>query len=61
VRPLIHKDSHQDLATIKGLIETGELAPVLDRTFPLAEVADAIEYVREGRAQGQVMIRVDGS
>jgi len=61
VRPLIHKDSHEDLATIRELIEAGELAPVLDRTFPLAEVADAIQFVREGRAHGQVVITVDGS
>ena len=61
VRPLIHKDSHEDLVVIRDLIETGQVRPVLDRTFPLAEVADAIRFVREGRARGQIVIRVGAS
>jgi NADPH:quinone reductase-like Zn-dependent oxidoreductase len=61
VRPLIHKDSHEDLVAIRELIETGQVRPVLDRTFPLAEVADAIRFVREGRALGQIVITVGGS
>jgi NADPH:quinone reductase-like Zn-dependent oxidoreductase len=58
VRPLIHKDSRQDLATIRELIETGKLAPVVGRTFPLAGVAEAVQFVREGRAHGQVSITI---
>jgi NADPH:quinone reductase-like Zn-dependent oxidoreductase len=58
VRPLIHKDSRQDLATIRELIETGKLAPVVGRTFPLENVAEAVQFVREGRAHGQVSITI---
>ncbi|HSJ83182.1 MAG TPA: NAD(P)-dependent alcohol dehydrogenase [Acidimicrobiia bacterium] len=58
VRPLIHKDSRQDLATIRELIEGGKLAPVVDRAFPLASVAEAVQFVREGRAHGQVSITI---
>jgi NADPH:quinone reductase-like Zn-dependent oxidoreductase len=58
VRPLIHKDSRQDLATIRELIEAGKLAPVVGRTFPLARVAEAVQFVREGRAHGQVSITI---
>lgn len=57
VRPLIHQDRLDDLATLRDLIETGELAPVLDRTFPLDQVAEAIRFVTEGRARGQVVVK----
>lgn len=56
VRPLIHKDLHQDLVTIKELIEEGKVLPVLDRTFPLDRLAEAIRFVSEGRARSQVVV-----
>jgi NADPH:quinone reductase-like Zn-dependent oxidoreductase len=55
-RPLVHKDSHADLVTMKGLIEAGKVRPVLDRTFTLDETAKAIEYVTDGHARGQVVV-----
>jgi NADPH:quinone reductase-like Zn-dependent oxidoreductase len=55
-RPLVHKDRHDDLMTLKGLIEAGEVRPVLDRTFALDETAKAIEYVTDGHAHGQVVV-----
>jgi NADPH:quinone reductase-like Zn-dependent oxidoreductase len=58
VRPLIHKDRREDLVTIKELIEAGKVTPVLDKTYPLAKVAEAIQYVTEGRARGQVVITI---
>jgi NADPH:quinone reductase-like Zn-dependent oxidoreductase len=58
IRPLIHKDRREDLATLKELIESGQVTPVVDRTFPLCDVAEAIEYVRQGRARGQTVIAV---
>jgi NADPH:quinone reductase-like Zn-dependent oxidoreductase len=60
VRPLIHKDRREDLVTLKDLIESGKVMPVLDRTYPLTEVPAAIQDVREGRAHGQVVIAVGG-
>ena len=32
--------------------------PIVDRTFPLSEVPEAIRYLREGRARGKVVIVV---
>jgi NADPH:quinone reductase-like Zn-dependent oxidoreductase len=58
VRLLIHKDRREDLATLKDLVESGQITPVVERTFPLSEVAEAIEYVRQGRARSQVIIAV---
>jgi NADPH:quinone reductase-like Zn-dependent oxidoreductase len=40
------------------LIEAGRLAPVVDRTFPLAEVPEAIRYLEAGRAVGRIVITV---
>jgi len=58
VRPLVHKDCREDLVTIKDLIESGMVMPVLDKTYPLAKVSTAIQYVTEGHARGRVMISI---
>ncbi|QFZ16224.1 NAD(P)-dependent alcohol dehydrogenase [Saccharothrix syringae] len=55
-RPLVHKDRHEDLVYLRVLIESGRVLPVLDRTYPLAEVARAVEDVRHGRVRGQVVV-----
>jgi NADPH:quinone reductase-like Zn-dependent oxidoreductase len=50
-----------DLGYLAGLLESGAIAPVIDRTYPLAEVADAIRYVESGRARGKVLVSVAAS
>ncbi len=47
-----------DVATLTGLIAAGKVRPVIDRRYPLAEVADALRYVDEGRARGKVLVTV---
>jgi NADPH:quinone reductase-like Zn-dependent oxidoreductase len=47
-----------DLATLRGLIESGKVKPVIDRHYPLAQTADAIRYVETERARGKVVIDV---
>jgi NADPH:quinone reductase-like Zn-dependent oxidoreductase len=37
----------------------GAVTPVIDRQFPLDEVADAIRYSETGRARGKILIRID--
>jgi NADPH:quinone reductase-like Zn-dependent oxidoreductase len=54
----ICKENHEDLIVLKELVESGKLMPVVDRTFQLAEVPEAIRYLQEGRAQGKVVITV---
>jgi NADPH:quinone reductase-like Zn-dependent oxidoreductase len=39
-------------------VETGKVVPLIDRTYPLAETADAIRYLETGRARGKVVIAV---
>jgi len=50
------KPSKADLLTLTALIESGEVTPVIDRTYPLAELPDAIDYLEEGHAVGKIVI-----
>jgi NADPH:quinone reductase-like Zn-dependent oxidoreductase len=47
------KDS---MAVLREFIEAGKITPVIDRTYPLAEVPEAIRYLEEGHVQGKVVI-----
>jgi NADPH:quinone reductase-like Zn-dependent oxidoreductase len=58
LRVRVHTDSQTDLVELKELIESRQVTPVVDRTFPLTEVAEAIRYVQEGNARGKVVITV---
>jgi NADPH:quinone reductase-like Zn-dependent oxidoreductase len=51
-------ENHRDMMVLKELIEAGEVTPVIDRSFPLAEVPEAIRYLEQGRARGKVVIDV---
>ncbi|MER5261429.1 NAD(P)-dependent alcohol dehydrogenase [Actinosynnema sp. NPDC002837] len=55
-RPLVHKDRLDDLVLLRELVEAGAVTPALDRTYPLAEAAAAIEDVRRGRVRGHAVI-----
>ena len=48
--------SKADLLVLKGLIEAGKLKPVIDRSYPMSEVAQAVRYLETGHAQGKVII-----
>ncbi len=43
---------------MKELIEAGKVTPVIDRTYPLSETAEAIRYLEEGHARGKIVITV---
>lgn len=55
---LVAKERQEDLLTLKGLIEAGKLTPVLDRTYPLSEAADAIRYLGQGHARGKIVLTI---
>jgi NADPH:quinone reductase-like Zn-dependent oxidoreductase len=61
VIPFISQTSKPDLLVLRDLAESGRLTPVIDRTFPLAEVPNAIDYVQREQTRGKVVITVAGA
>jgi len=55
---MMAKSNPKDLGFLKELIEAGKVKPVIDRRYPLSEVAQAIRYLEEGHARGKVVIGV---
>ena len=47
-----------DLVVLTDLVESGKLAPAIDRTFPLAEAPAAVDYMTQGHARGKVVVEV---
>ena len=54
----VNKENHEDMIVLKELIEAGKVTPVIGKTYPLAEVPEAIRYLQEGHARGKVVISV---
>ncbi|CAN5686340.1 NAD(P)-dependent alcohol dehydrogenase [soil metagenome] len=48
----------EDVATLTEVLESGAVVPLIDRTFPLDDVADGLRYVQDGHARGKVVISV---
>jgi NADPH:quinone reductase-like Zn-dependent oxidoreductase len=57
-RLLMASVTREDLQTLKDLIEAGKVRPIIDRTYPLSEVPDAIRAWERGHARGKVVITV---
>lgn len=55
------KSSPEDLATVGELMATGKVNPVIDRRYPLSEVAEAMRYLEEKHARGKVLIICDNA
>jgi NADPH:quinone reductase-like Zn-dependent oxidoreductase len=51
-------ESHADIARLAELSEAGQLTPVIDKTYPLADAADTMRYLEAGRARGKIAIAV---
>ncbi len=51
--------NQKDLVFLKELLETGNVVPVIDRRYPLSDVAEALRYLEAGHAQGKVVITVE--
>jgi NADPH:quinone reductase-like Zn-dependent oxidoreductase len=51
----------ETLLALKELIEAGKVTPIIDRTYPLSDTAEAFAYLDEGHARAKVVIAVKGS
>jgi NADPH:quinone reductase-like Zn-dependent oxidoreductase len=54
----VNKENHEDLLVLKELTESGKITPVIDRTYPLSEIPEAMRYLEAGHARGKVVITV---
>ena len=55
---LSHQSNRDDLEYVAGLMEAGKVKSVIDRSFPLAETAEAFRHYAAGHMQGKVVITV---
>jgi 2-desacetyl-2-hydroxyethyl bacteriochlorophyllide A dehydrogenase len=54
----VNKERHEDLDAVRGLIEAGQVTPMVDRTFSLAEVPEALRHLEAGLARGKIAISI---
>jgi NADPH:quinone reductase-like Zn-dependent oxidoreductase len=52
------KQSVANLATLRELVESGAVRPVVDRTYTLPEAAEAIRYLEIEHARAKVVVTV---
>jgi len=55
---LMHRPNRSDLNLLTEFIGAGKVAPVIDRCYPLSEVAEALRYFGQGLARGKIVITV---
>ena len=55
--PFLAKPNKRDLIVIHDLMKAGKVTPVIDRTYSLSEVPEAIRYLEARHARGKVVIK----
>src|SRR4029453_6120993 len=58
LRPLASEPNRADLQFLAELIEDAKIIPIIDRTYPLARVPEAMRYLEAGQARGKIIITV---
>jgi NADPH:quinone reductase-like Zn-dependent oxidoreductase len=58
VASFLARDSRDDLAVLREQLDAGKVTPVVDRTYPLADVPEAIRYLEAGHARGKVIVTI---
>ncbi|MGH8949624.1 MAG: zinc-binding dehydrogenase, partial [Acidimicrobiia bacterium] len=55
---LASKERSSDLEVLTPLLEAGQVTPMIDRSYPLAEVPEAIRHLEAGQVRGKIAITV---
>lgn len=55
---MLAKNDREDLATLRDLLETGKVVPVVEQAYPLKDVPEALRVLGEGHARGKLVITV---
>ena len=56
LRMLASKERPEDLQALRELLEAGKVTPLIDRSFPLREVPEAVRHMVEGRGRGGLTV-----
>jgi NADPH:quinone reductase-like Zn-dependent oxidoreductase len=59
MRMMMSDPTKEDMTYLRDLMEAGKVRPVIDRTYPLGQIAEAVRYLEKGHARGKVAIRID--
>jgi NADPH:quinone reductase-like Zn-dependent oxidoreductase len=54
----IASPKREDLETLRELVQSGAVKPVIDRRYELSQVADALAYLAEGHARGKIVLNL---
>ena len=52
----VAKFNHEDMEVLRGLLESGQMKPVIERVYPFSEIADALEEMGEGHARAKLVV-----
>ena len=58
MRRYLSNANHEDLDVLKGMVEAGQIKPVIGRTYPLDDTVEALRHVAGGHASGKVVLAV---
>lgn len=59
IRPFASSDTREALDRMRGLIERGEVTPVVECTYPLGKAPEALERLGAGHARGKIVISME--
>ena len=58
LRRFLSNPKREDLEVLRALVESGDVRPVIDSTYPLPETAAALRYIEAGHARGKVVVAI---
>jgi len=56
---MLTQGNREDAVLLSDLMQQGKVTPVIDRTYPLAQVSDAMRYLEEGHARGKIVVTIE--